>query len=156
MAKRSLNGMGMSFMAQAKSSIKKALIVVDPGFSKSSLKVARNIADQLTQKGISFKLENVNQFKPSDLTGVDLLVLGGPTYMVQPSGGLKKLVDRLDANPSLKTLLFQTGGTDCGGLTPLTELVKAKGLTVIGGCGILMPKDVSKIEGKIIKLLESI
>ncbi len=150
-----INGMGMSLVTRAES-LTKALIVVDPGFSKSSLKVAQNIADQLTRKGISVKLEKVNQFKSSDLTGIDLFVLGGPTYMAQPSGGLKKLVTRLDSDRGLKTLLFITGGSDCGGLTPLSEMVKAKGLTVIGECRILVPKENAEIGNKITKLLENI
>jgi Uncharacterized flavoproteins len=149
-------GMGRLFMAQAESSFKKALIIVDPGFSKSSFNIGQNIAEVLNQKGISVKLEKVNEFRPSDLAGIDLLVLGGPTYMAQPSGGLKKAVARLNANTSLKVLLFQTGGSDCAGLAPLSELVKAKGLLVIGECGFVLPRENAEISAKIAKLLANI
>jgi flavorubredoxin len=151
-----LCGMGMSHMVYATNNVKQALIVVDPGFSQFSLTIAQNIADKLAQKSISVKLIKVNQFKTQDISGVDLLVLGGPTYMAQPSNGLKKFVSTLNITSGINTLLFQTGGTDCGGLAPLAELVKTKGLQVIGSCGILKPKGASEIENKISKLLENI
>jgi flavorubredoxin len=151
-----LLGMGMSFLVQAEKNMKKALIVVDPGFSKSSFNVAQAIAANLSQKGMDVKLEKVSQYNPSDLNGIDLLVLGGPTYMAQPSGGLKKLVARLDSNTNLQTLLFITGGSDCRGLAPLSEMVKSKGLTVVGECSVLVPKENAEIGNKISKLLENI
>jgi flavorubredoxin len=151
-----IQGMVMISVAQDQGNqIGKALIVVDPGFSKASLKVGQSIAAKLTQKGVTVKLVTVKSFKPQDFSGIDLLVLGGPTYVGQPSGGLKKLAAKLNDCNGLKTLLFQTGGADCSGLGPLGDLAKTQGLTVIGSYGFL-PQDMNGMETKINKLLEAI
>lgn len=152
-----LGGIGMSIMAQTATAARKALIVIDPGFSKFSSKIGKNIESRLTERSMAVKFLTVKEFRPADLESADLLVLGGPTYVGQPSGGLKKLLTKLDKAAGFKTLLFITGGEDCSGLGPLTELAKAKGLRILGSCGILdKPQEVRQNEEKLDKLLENI
>lgn len=106
---------------------------------------------------MTVKLLTEKEFRPADLESGDLLVLGGPTYVGQPSGGLKKLLTKLDKAAGSKTLLFITGGSDCSGLGPFTELAKAKGLQILGSCGIFVdPPTSPAIESQLDKLLESI
>lgn len=151
-------GIGMITMANSgEHQFQKALIIVDPGYSKFSLQIGEKISHKLAEQKIATKLITVRDFKTQDLTGIDLLVLGGPTYMAQPSNGLKKLLPKLKNTTSLKTLVFQTGGTDCGGLAPLGELAKAQGLTVIGSIGILnTPKAALEIDSRIDALLTNL
>lgn len=148
--------MGMMPMVNAKDSFTKALIVVDPGLSKGSIKVSEAIATKLKARNIEVKLVKAKQFSPENLSGVDLLVLGGPTYARQPSGKLRKAVNKINA-PGLKTLLFQTGGTDCAGLEPLAEMAEGKGLIVIGSCKIVIrPNETEVIGESVDQLLASI
>jgi flavodoxin len=153
-----LNGMGMKEMAEASTNqAKSGLIVVDPGFSQFALKVAQKISEKLTQKGYTVKLVKANKFNPQETAKRDLLVLGGPTYVGQPSGGLKKVVESISQGTKLKTLLFVTGGADCSGLEPLKKLATEKGLSVVGSAGILDTKaEAPNMEAKINKLLETI
>jgi flavorubredoxin len=140
----------------AASQSKKALIVVDPGFSKFSARIAQTISEKLTQKGYTVKLVTANNFKVLEISGADLLVLGGPVYAGQPSGGIKKVVQSISNGNRFKTLLYVTGALeDSSGLEPLCKLVVEKGLNVIGS-GKILVKNKEAIEPKINKLLESI
>lgn len=146
----------MSTMAQTAVMGRKTLIIVDPGFSKFSMKIGQNLKAKLTERRMTVKLLTVRQFRPSDLEGVELLVLGGPTYVGQPSGGLKRLLTKLDKAAGTKTLFFITGGADCSGLGLFNDLAKAKGLKVIGNCGILSTEQAPEIEQKLDQLLGAI
>lgn len=148
--------MGMMPMVNAKDSFTKALIVVDPGFSKQSMKISEETATELRTRNVKVEIVEAKQFKLENLLGVDLLVLGGPTYARQPSGKLRKAVNKINA-PGLKTLLFQTGGSDCAGLEPLTAMAEEKGLSVIGSCKIVIrPNETERIGEYVDQLLASI
>lgn len=144
--------LGMMPMVNAKDSFTKALIVFDPGFSKQSMKISEKIATELRTRNIEVELVEAKQFNPEDLLGVDLLVLGGPTYARQPSGKLRKAVAKINA-PGLKTLLFQTGGSDCAGLEPLAAMAEEKGLPIIGSCKILFRPNNNEQTGLVVKQL---
>ena len=147
---------GMKAMSAA-GATQNALIVVDPGFSKFSLKIAGQISAKLTRKGYAVTLITANRFQAEGLSKVNLLVLGGPTYVGQPSGRIKQAVQALSNGTKLKTLIFVTGGSDCSGLAPLNQLAAEKGLAVVGSCGILDKREeASNIEPKINQLLEII
>lgn len=148
--------MGMMPMVNAKDSFTKALIVVDPGLSKGSIKVSKEIAAKLKARNIEVELVKAKRFSPENLSGVDLLVLGGPTYAQQPSGKLRKAITKINM-PGLKTLLFQTGGTDCAGLEPLAAMAEEKGLKVIGSCKIVIrPNETERIGEYVDQLLAGI
>lgn len=151
-----LQGTGMMEMTFAANGVKTALIVVDPGMSGYSLKVAQNIASKLQKKNIPAKTVKAKDFKAQDLSGIDLLVLGGPTYAAQPSVGLKQAMAKVNA-PGLKTLLYQTGGRDCAGLAPLLQMAEGKGLTVLGSGSILFNKrEASYLDKQVDQLLGNI
>jgi flavodoxin len=137
--------------------IQTVLILVDPGFSKFSLEVARRIQDRISAKGIAVKLIPVGEFKAEDLHGMDLIVIGGPTYAGQPSPKIKKLLAELAPIPELRTLLFSTGGSDGSGLEPLTRMAGEKGLLVLGGAKFIQkPDEAPELDLKIRELLEVI
>lgn len=150
------SGLGLMGMADAKINHHKALIIVDPGMSGFSLRVAQNISGKLNDKGIEVKLVKSKEFDPGDLTKVDLLVIGGPTYAHKPSKSIKEVIAQLN-KPGISTLLFQTGCVGCEGLEPLADLVSEKKLRVLNRQGILANKrDELYVENKISELLENL
>ena len=150
------HGMGLMGMVEAKDGMEKALIVVDPGKSGFSLKVAEKIAEKLSAKGMQVNLVKAKALTANDLSDIDLLVMGGPTYAQKPSKKLTKAMTIVN-KPGINTILFQTGGSDCSGLITLIETAKSKGLNVVASDGILCNKrEDSYVDNKIDELLEKI
>jgi flavodoxin len=132
-------------------STKRALIVVDPGYSGFSYQVAQAIAKILRERKIETKVVKIKEFKKENLEKTDLFILGGPTYAHRPSKGVRRFLAQLNS-PGINTLLFQTGGIDCAGIAPLQESAQAKGLNVIGIMTITI-KQSQHMEAKIRKFL---
>lgn len=130
-----LGGMIMTKTVEAEAKMgqtKNALVIVDPGFLKFSLRIGENISKQLIQRGYRVKLVVAKRFKPRDIAGVELLVLGGPIYGGRPGEGLKKTIGLLENVNGVKTLLYVAKGLPQDEWEPLEILVAQKGLAVIG------------------------
>lgn len=151
-----VNGPGMNQTMAAENLKKTGMILVDPGFSKYSLKIADQISKTLTNKGYSVTLMTVDRYHGENMPNVDLLVLGGPTYAGQPSGGLKKAISSLKKCNNLKVLLFITGGSDyTPGLDSLERLAAQRGMEIVGKCGFLVQESspaVKKIDQLLLNL----
>ncbi len=149
--------MGGTALGLERPRIQTALILVDPGFSRFSLEVARRIQARLNAGGIAAKLTPAREFNAEDVKGVDLIVIGGPTYAGQPSPQIKKLLSKLPPTSELKALLFSTGGSDGSGLEPLTRMAEEKGLSILGAAKFLQKTGQGPgLDKRIGELLEGI
>lgn len=146
--------MPINVSAAKPSNTKRALIVVDPGYSGLSYQVAQKIANILRERKTEAKVVKIKAFKKEDLQKSDLFILGGPTYAHCPSKEVQRFLAQLNL-PGVDTLLFQTGGINCAGIAPLQELARAKGLNVIGTMTITI-KQSRHMEAKIMEFLKSV
>ena len=62
-----------------------ALVVYHPGKSDFQEKVTYAFAESLVSNGWRVEIATASSQAPTDLSGYDLLVLGGPTYWFTPS-----------------------------------------------------------------------
>lgn len=151
-----LFGGGMNPMTMAARDSRNVLIIVDPGGTGFCLKVAKAIANRLDEKNYHVRLVKANHFQASDLSEVNLLIMGSPTYARQPSKSLKNVMEKVE-DPGMKTILFQTGSLDCSGLQSLEAMARKKRLNVVYSSGILFSKrDESYLAKKIDEIMDEI
>jgi len=73
------------------------LIIYDSTYG-STEEIAQAITDSLAQR-CSVRLLRVNKVQPSDLKGVDLLVLGCPTLKRKPTAAVQAFLDCVSRRP---------------------------------------------------------
>ena len=72
-----------------------ALVVYHPGKSDFQEKVTYAFAEGLASNGWRVEITTASAQAPTDFSGYDLLVLGGPTYWFTPSRPIKRYLSRL-------------------------------------------------------------
>lgn len=72
-----------------------ALVVYHPGKSDFQHEVFSGFAEGLASKGWRVEITTPSSRTPTDLSGYDLLVLGGPTYWFTPNRPIRRYLDRL-------------------------------------------------------------
>jgi len=72
-----------------------ALVVYHPGKSDFQRRVFSGFAEGLVANGWRVEMTTPSSQAPTDLTGYDLLVLGGPTYGFAPNRPIQKYLGRL-------------------------------------------------------------
>ena len=72
-----------------------ALVVYHPGKSDFQHRVFAGFAEGLVASGWRVELTTPSPLTPTDLDGVDLLVLGGPTYGFRPNRPIQTYLSRL-------------------------------------------------------------
>ena len=87
----------------------KALVVYHPGKSDFQRQVFSGFADGLASNGWRVAMTTPSRETPTDLTGYDLLVLGGPTYGFSPARPIKRYLSRLGDLAGLRTVTIITG-----------------------------------------------
>jgi hypothetical protein len=73
----------------------RALIVVHPGFTDFTDRVARAFGEGLSEAGWRVELTTASSNAPTDLSGLDLLVLTAPVYWYAPALPIQRYVRRL-------------------------------------------------------------
>ena len=72
-----------------------ALVVYHPGKSDFQGRVFSGFAEGLTSNGWRAEITTASSQSPTDLSGCDLLVLGGPTYGFAPNLPIRRYIGRL-------------------------------------------------------------
>ena len=112
-----------------------ALVVYHPGKSDFQEKVTYAFAEGLASNGWRVEITTASAQAPTDFSGYDLLVLGGPTYWFTPSRPIQRYLSRLG---------------DLGG-QPTVTIITAMGA---GGRSIsIMDQDVQEANGDLVKSL---
>ena len=112
-----------------------ALVVYHPGKSDFHERVTSGFAEGLVSNGWRVEITSASAQAPTDLSGYDLLVLGGPTYWFTPNRPIRRYLNRLG---------------DLGGQRTVT-IITAMGL---GGRSIsIMEEDIQQANGDLVKSL---
>jgi flavorubredoxin len=72
-----------------------ALVVYHPGKSDFHERVTSGFAEGLASNGWRVEITTASSQAPPDLSGYDLLVLGGPTYWFTPNRPIRRYLSRL-------------------------------------------------------------
>ena len=86
-----------------------ALVVYHPGKSDFQHQVFSGFAEGLVSSGWRVEITTPSVQAPTDLSGYDLLVLGGPTYGFTPNRPIKRYLKRLGALRGQRTVTIITG-----------------------------------------------
>jgi flavorubredoxin len=112
-----------------------ALVVYHPGKSDFQERVTYAFAGGLVSNGWRVEITTASAQTPTDLSGYDLLILGGPTYWFTPNWPIRRYLSRLG---------------DLRG-QPTVAIITAMGL---GGRSIsIMENDVREANGDLVKSL---
>ncbi len=112
-----------------------ALVVYHPGKSSSQQKVTSAFAEALVSNGWRVEITTASSQAPTELSGYDLLVLGGPTYWFTPNRPIRRYLSTLGDLRGKRTAV----------------IITAMGL---GGRSIsIMEKDVREANGDLVKSL---
>jgi flavorubredoxin len=90
-------------------SLKKALIIYQPGISEISSKMAHQIARGLYDGGYEVTLNHPGDYLSADLSEYSILVFGSPAYSGQPSKALTDYLSRIKVSSGSRIILYSTG-----------------------------------------------
>jgi menaquinone-dependent protoporphyrinogen IX oxidase len=86
-----------------------ALVVYDPGVTGSARNAASEIAGELQSKSYTVELAGVRSAVAGNVSGYDVIVIGGPTHWDMWGGAAKSYLQNLNASPAVKVGVFATG-----------------------------------------------
>ncbi len=89
--------------------IGKAIVVYDPGLSGGAKDTATKIGYNLQEKGYDVTLAGVKSSTAADLTGYDVIVVGGPIYAGKPASTIKSYLNSLSPPSNAKVGVFGYG-----------------------------------------------
>ncbi|HEU5260851.1 MAG TPA: hypothetical protein VFU41_05430 [Gemmatimonadales bacterium] len=87
----------------------KALVVYHPGLSDFQERVTGAFVAALVTRGWRVEQTTASSRAPTDLSGYDLLVVGGPTYWFTPAYSVRRYVARLGDLRGKPTAILITG-----------------------------------------------
>ena len=87
-----------------------ALVVYDPGITGFAKDVATKIADDLQSSGYTVTLAGVRSSAAANVSGYDVIVVGGPTYAGNVSSSIKSYMHDLKPAPDARIGIYWTGG----------------------------------------------
>ena len=85
-----------------------AFVVYHPGKSDFQQRVISGFVEGLVSKGWRVEITTANDQTPTNLSGCDLLVLGGPTYTFTPNRPIRRYLSRLGDLGSQRTVTIIT------------------------------------------------
>lgn len=85
-----------------------AFVVYHPGKSDFQRRVISGFAEGLVSNGWRVEITTASDQAPTDLSGCDLLVLGGPTYVFTPNRPIRRYLDRLGDLGGQRTVIIIT------------------------------------------------
>jgi flavorubredoxin len=98
-----------------------ALVVYHPGKSDFQHQVFSGFAEGLVSRGWRVEITSPSSQAPADLSGYDLLTLGGPTYWFTPSRPIKRYLSRLGDLEGQRTVTIITALGSGGRSTSILE-----------------------------------
>jgi flavodoxin len=87
----------------------KALIVYDPGLSGGAKDVATKIGYLLQDSGYDVLLAGVKSSAATDLTGYDVIIVGGPIYAGKPAATVQSYQSSFNPSEQVKVGIFGYG-----------------------------------------------
>jgi flavodoxin len=105
----SYSATGSETMSPAGDAVGKALVVYDPGVSGAAKNAATTIAADLKSKGYRVDLMGIRNPAAADVSGYDLIVVGGPIYVGNASSSVSAYLKTLDPPKDAKIGVFATG-----------------------------------------------
>ncbi|WP_424359158.1 hypothetical protein [Methanocella sp. MCL-LM] len=100
----------------------KALVVYDPGVTGAAKKAATGIAGDLKSKGYKVELAGVSSAAATDVSGYDIVVVGGPMYFGKASNSIEAYLKGLTLQNHVKLGVFGTTGSNDFVASDLTSL----------------------------------
>ncbi len=88
-----------------------ALVVYDPGITGGTRTAAFHIAHELKTRGYEVKLAGARSSEALNLSGVDVLVIGSPTYGAQPTGPVKTYLQNLQSPGNITAGVYSLAGS---------------------------------------------
>jgi flavodoxin I len=87
----------------------KGMVIYDSFFGNTE-QIAKAIGKVLQSKG-NVKVLKVNQVKPEQLVGLNLLIVGSPTRAFRPTGSINRFLGKIPRNglKDIKVAAFDTG-----------------------------------------------
>jgi len=101
--------------------IGRALVVYDPGVSGAARSAAAAIAEDLRSKGYVVDLAGVKSESAGNVSGSNIIAVGGPTYGGVPSRSITAFLKALKPPEDAKVGVFATGGFTWNRTTPWYE-----------------------------------
>ena len=86
-----------------------ALVLYDPGLSGTSTKVAEQIANDLYDKTLTVTLAGIKSPAAANITGYDIIVIGGPIYAGGPTASVKDALANLQHANAARVGVFGSG-----------------------------------------------
>lgn len=105
----SFTAIGSVTLNPAEQSSGRALVVYDPGVSGSAKKIAGKIAANLQIKGYTVDLAGVRSRTAGNVSGYEIIVIGGPTYGDRLGKAAKSYLKNLKISPGIRVGVFATG-----------------------------------------------
>jgi flavorubredoxin len=103
-----------------------ALIIYQKGLRDFQPRVAFAFAEGLVSKGWRVEITTVSSRAPTDISGYDLLVIGWPTYMFNPSLPLRRYLKRIgDLKNKGVVIICTAAGAPAGSCKKMKDLVQA-------------------------------
>jgi flavodoxin len=127
-----------------------ALVVYNPGIFGGAKGAADQIASDLKADGYTVTLAGVKSAAASDVSGYDVIVVGGPIYAGNASGSVKSYLQNLHPPADAKVGVFGYGSVviDSTNLSAVLEnvaLVSAGTFTIDAAAKITPEDDKSKV-----------
>jgi flavodoxin len=91
------------------SPIGQALVVYDPGLSGGAKDVATRIGYNLQDAGYNVVLAGVKSTTAADISGYDVVVVGGPIYAGKPAKTIQEYLNTLNTSADQKVGVFGYG-----------------------------------------------
>lgn len=127
-----LNGAGSTTLNSTGNVTKKALVVYDPGFSGAPKTVANSLAEDLKSKGYTVTLAGINSKDAGNVSGYNVLIVGGPTYAGNASSSVKSYLNNLnvDSNTTIGVFSVGDGADDQDSNIAMQQILQNKGIKV--------------------------
>ncbi len=100
---------GSEILSPAGTSMGHALVLYDPGLSGVARGAAIKVADGLKQNGYNVTLAGVRSTAAANVSGYDVIVVGGPVYMGVPSNSVMSYLKTVTLPDEVKPGIFAIG-----------------------------------------------
>jgi flavorubredoxin len=99
----------VQMLSPAGESMGTALVLYDPGLSGASTRVAESVASELQTQGLNVTLAGIKSSVASNISGYDVIVVGGPIYAEAAPASVRDALNNLDVNTSTRVGVFGSG-----------------------------------------------
>jgi flavodoxin len=97
------------------SAVGKAIVVYDPGLSGKAKDAASQIGFDIQDSGYSVTLAGVKSSDAADVSGYDIVVVGGPIYAGKPASSIQDYLQNLSVGENVTVGVFGYGSVQVTG-----------------------------------------